>query len=149
MPLRPGRSGEAGRRDSPGRVGEERRAIAWPTRAGEPAELPSRYPPSKAPFRLCECWGHRREAGEIRRGRWEEPPRRSGRGAEGNCPAHSGMGTLLSSQASNRPPNPLPGCVGPWGHRREAREISRGRREGPSQTRGEEKRVFAPSTQAQ
>ena len=42
------------------------------------------------------------EAGEIRRGRWEGPSRRCGRGAEGNRPTHSGMGSLLGSQV--RPP---------------------------------------------
>ena len=39
---------------------------------------------------------------------------------------------------------------GSWGHRREAREIRRGRQEGPSQTRGvgEGQRVIALPTQA-
>ena len=60
----------------------------------EPAELPSQYPPSKAPSR---SWGHRRDAREIRRDRWEEPFRRSKRGTEGDCLTHSGTGTLLSS----------------------------------------------------
>ena len=58
-------------------------------------------------------WGHRGEAGEIRRGRWEGPSRRSGRGAEGDCPAHSGPEIRLSSQdsplPSKAPPSsPLP-----------------------------------------
>ena len=30
-------------------------------------------PHSKAPSSQCGPWGHRREAGEIRSGRWEEP----------------------------------------------------------------------------
>ena len=49
------------------------------------------------------AWGHRREAREIRRGRWEGPCGKSRRGAKGDCPTHSGPGRLLSSQA-----NPLP-----------------------------------------
>ena len=104
---------------------------------------------SKAPSRPRGSWGHRREAGEIRRGRREGPSRRSRRGAEGNRLAHSGTGGLLSSQASplpsKAPPSPTPNPPHwSWGHRREAREIRRGRREGPSQTpdlrtrRGEE-----------
>ena len=94
VPLRPGRSGEAGGRDSPGRAGEEQRVMAPPTQ-GQGA-----------------CWAPR------------------------PIPC---------------PPNPPPGCMGPWGHRREAREIRRRRREGPSQTggAGEERRVFAMPTQAQ
>ena len=87
-PLRQGRSGEADRRDSPGRAGEEQRAIAWPTRVREPAEFSGRFPTPKTPSRWSGSWGHRREAGEIRRGRWEEPSRMSGRGGEGDCPAH-------------------------------------------------------------
>ena len=43
------------------------------------------------------------EAREIRRGRREGLSGKSWRGAEGDCPAHSGTGSLLSSQA-----NPLP-----------------------------------------
>ena len=39
------------------------------------------------------------EAREIRRGKQEGPSRRSRRGVEGDCPAHSGTGSLLSSQA--------------------------------------------------
>ena len=38
------------------------------------------------------------EAGEIRRGRWEEPSRRSGRGEDGVCLAHSSTESLLGSQ---------------------------------------------------
>ena len=49
MPLRPGRSGEAGGRDSLGTLREEWRAISSPTQAGEPAELPSRSPPHPKP----------------------------------------------------------------------------------------------------
>ena len=65
-------------------------------------------------------------------------------GAEGDCPTHSGTGRLLSSRDDPRPPNPPPGHMGPQGRRREAGEMRRGRREGPSQTpdprsrRGEE-----------
>ena len=97
-PLRLERSGEAGRRDSPGGAGEEQRVIAWPTWAREPAELPSRYPASKAPSRLHRSWGHRREAGEIRGGGQEGPSWRSGRGEEGVCPTHLNPGSLLGSQ---------------------------------------------------
>ena len=64
---------------------------------------------------------------------------------EGDCPAHSGMGRPLSSQANPLLSKPSPpGHVDPWGHRREAGEIRRGRWEGASQTpdwrsrRGEE-----------
>ena len=45
-------SGGAGGRDCPGRAGEEQRVITWSTWAREPAELPSWYPPSKAPSTL-------------------------------------------------------------------------------------------------
>ena len=41
-PLRPGRSGEAGGRDSLGRAGGEWKAVAWPTLAGEAAEFSGR-----------------------------------------------------------------------------------------------------------
>ena len=88
-------------------------------------------PPAKAPSRTRGFWEHKREAGEIRRGRQEEPSRGSGRGAEGNCPTHLGTGSLLSSQADPLPSKPHPGCVGPWGHMREAGEIRGGREEGP------------------
>ena len=47
MPLRLGRSGEAGGRDSLGKAREDRRGIAWPTRAGELAETPSQFPTPK------------------------------------------------------------------------------------------------------
>ena len=45
------------------------------------------------------------------------------------------------------------GRMGPWGHRREAGEIRRGRREEPSRRshpgeEGKEQRAFAPPTQA-
>ena len=70
---------------------------------------------------------------------WEERER-----SEGNWPAHSGSGSLLSSHADHPPSRAPPGCVGPWGHRREDEEIRRDKQEGPSQTpdwrsrRGEE-----------
>ena len=67
------------------------------------------------------------EAGEIRRGRWEGLSGKSRRGAEGDCPTHLGLGSQLSSQANTLPSKPPPGCVGPWGHRREAGEFKRGR----------------------
>ena len=94
------------------------------------------------------------EAGEIRRGRREGHLGRSGREAEGDCPAHSGLGSLLSSQAGPLPSKPPPSLPQPhwsWRHRKEAREIRRGRQEGPSQTggAGEERRAFAPPTRAQ
>ena len=78
-------------------------------------------------------WGHRRKAGEIRRGRWEGPSRRSWRGAEGDCPAHVDTGSPLSSQAGPLPskgppsPTPTPHAHWSWGHRTEAQEIRRGR----------------------
>ena len=57
----------------------------------------------------------------------------------------------MSSQADPLPSKAPPGCVGPWGHRREAGQIRRGRRKGPSQTGGaaEERRAFALPTGAQ
>ena len=58
---------------------------------------------SKAPPSLRGSWGHRRGTGEIRSGRWEGPSRKSRREVEGDCPAHSDMGSLLSSQASPLP----------------------------------------------
>ena len=54
-------------------------------------------------------------AGEIRRGRWEGLSGKSRRGAEGDHLAHSGLGSLLSSQVSYPPPKPPPGHVGPRG----------------------------------
>ena len=71
---------------------------------------------------------------------WEERERRKGR-----SPGPLVLGSLLSSQASpllsKAPSRPC----GSWGHRREAREIWRGRWEGPSGTggAGEERRAFA------
>ena len=56
-----------------------------------------RTPPKPPPGHVGP-WGHRREAGEIRRGRREGLSGKSGRGAEGDCPAHSGTGSLLGSQ---------------------------------------------------
>ena len=73
--------------------------------------------------------------------------------SEGNHLAHSGTGSLLSSQAS-----PLSSkahlshlAALAWGHRREAREIRRGRWEGPYGTggAGEKRRAFALPTRAQ
>ena len=58
------------------------------------------------------------EVGEIRRGRQEEPSRRSKRGLEGICPTHSGLGNLLSSQAiplSSKAPSRLPGSLATQG----------------------------------
>ena len=80
--LRPGRSGEAGRRDSPGRVGEEWWAIAWPTLAGEPAELTGWFPHYKAPSSPRGSCRHKKESGEIRWGRWEGPSQARGAGEE-------------------------------------------------------------------
>ena len=80
--MKPGRSREADWRDSSGRVGEKQRVIAWPTQAGETAELPGRYPRFKAPSKLHGSWGHRREAGEIRRGRQEGPSQTGEAGEE-------------------------------------------------------------------
>ena len=56
------------------------------------------------------------EAGEIRKGRWEGPSRKSGKGPEGDCPAHAGPGGLLSSQAGPMPSKatthpPHPRCI--------------------------------------
>ena len=84
-------------------AGEERRAITWPTWAKEPAELPGWYLPSKVPSRPHGSWGHRREVGEIRRGRREGLSGNGRRGTEGDHLAHLGLGSLLSSQA-----DPLP-----------------------------------------
>ena len=47
--LRLGRSGDTGGSDSPERAGEEQRAVAWPTGAREPAELPTQFPPHQGP----------------------------------------------------------------------------------------------------
>ena len=49
-----------------------------------PAELPSWFPQLQSPTRPRGSWGHRREAGEIRSGRWEGPLGRRGRGVVGN-----------------------------------------------------------------
>ena len=105
----------------------------WPTQATEPAEFPSCFPPCpvQAAWVLGAQEGGR---GENRRGKREGPSWRSGRGEESDCPAHSGPGSLLSSQGDPLPSKPPPGCVGLSVHRREAGEIRRGRREGPSQT---------------
>ena len=54
--------------------------------------------PSEALLQPHWSWGHRREAGEIRRDRWEEPSWTSWRGEEGVCPTHSSPGSLLGSQ---------------------------------------------------
>ena len=58
---------------------------------------------SKASTRLRGSWGHRREVGEIRRGRREGLSGNGRRGTEGDHLAHLGLGSLLSSQA-----DPLP-----------------------------------------
>ena len=90
------------------------------------------------------------EAGEIRRRRWEGVSRKSGRAAEGDCPTHSGTGSLLSSQAgsptSKAPSRPHVS----WGAQKGGRgEYMRGKREGPSGGVGEEQRVtVTPRTQA-
>ena len=82
------------------------------------------------------------EAGEIRRGRWERPSGRSRTEAKGDCPTHSGLGSLLSSQAGPLPPkastSPRPHWS--WGHKREVGEIRRGRQEGPSRPEKQERR---------
>ena len=49
-------------------------------------------PPLQSPIHAVWVQGHKKEAGEIRRGRLEEPSRRSRRGAEGYCPAHLAQG---------------------------------------------------------
>ena len=44
-----------------------------PLRHREPAELLGQSPNLQRPLWVRGSWGHRREAGEIRRGRQEEP----------------------------------------------------------------------------
>ena len=68
----------------------------------------------------------------------------------GRLPGPLGLGSLLSSQSVPCPPKPHPSYVGPAGHRREAGEIRRGRREGPSRMEGagEERRAYALPTRA-
>ena len=121
-PLRPGRSGEAGGRNSPGEAGEERRAITWPTGAGEPAELPSWYPRLQSP--LQATWvpggiggrlgrsgevcgrGPLGEAGEERR--VIAPPTQ----ARGTCRAPR----LVPCPPRAPHPHPTPACrIGPLG----------------------------------
>ena len=101
--LRPGRSGEAGGRDSPRRVGEEWRAIAWPTWAGEPAESPGQPPALQSTLRTA--WvlggiggrpGRSGEAGGRGPPRLEEQERRGG---------------YLSHPLEHRKPAELPGEV--------------------------------------
>ena len=55
-------------------------------------------------------------------------------GAEGICSTHWGPGSLLSSQADPLPSKAHSRLRGSPGHRSKAREIRRGRREGPSRT---------------
>ena len=78
------------------------------------------------------------------------PSERSGREAEGDCPAHLGPGSLLNSQANPLPSKPPPGNVGPWEHKTEAKgrtgEVG-GR--GPPGGVGEEWRVIASLTLGQ
>ena len=76
---------------------------------------------------------------------------KSRKGVEGVCPAHSGRGSLLSSQASPLPSKSPSRPSGSWGHRREAGVIRRGRREGTFRTggAGEEQSVFALPTKTQ
>ena len=118
--------------------------------------LSSQAAPPKAPSRSCGSWGHRREAGEISRGRQEGPLGRSRRGAEGDCPDHSGPGSLLSSQAgtlpSKAPPSPHhhtgTGDIG--GRPRRSGEAGvRGSPRPQTRGAGEERRTFALPTQAQ
>ena len=110
--------------------------IAWPTGAMEPAEFPSQFPPTHFQSPIQATW----VLGALEGGRGDQERQvggalgRSGRGAEGDCCTHTG--SLLCSKANPLPSKPPPGYVGPWGHRREAGEIRRGRREGPCRTRG-------------
>ena len=61
-----GRSREEGGRSHPGGVGEERRAIAPPTQAGETAELPGQSPALQGPLQAMWVLGGigRRPGGE-------------------------------------------------------------------------------------
>ena len=100
-PLRPGRQGEAGRRNSPGRAGEEWRAITWPTGAGKPAELPGQYPALQSPLQvlwLLGGTGRRLRGDQERQVGGALPDWRSRRGDKGICPAHSSPGRLLASE---------------------------------------------------
>ena len=151
--LEPGRSGEADGRDFLGRAGEEWRVIAWPTQAGEPAELPSQYTPPKP---HPGCMGPGGIGGTL--GRSGEAGGRSHLGGAGEerrrlpCPLEPG--SLLSSQpgalTSKVPPTPPPAELvlgaqeGAWGDQERQAE-------GLSQARGagEERRAFAPPTGAQ
>ena len=109
--------------------------------------------PSEDPSCLGWSWGHRREdrrEQERQEGRVLQD-QRSRKGAEGICPTQSGMGSLLSSQASPPPSKAPSRPYGSWEHRRVAREIRRGRWEGSSRTggAGEELRALSPPTRAQ
>ena len=85
---------------------------------------------------------HKREAGKIRRGRREGPSRRSWAGEKQRAIASPtrAQGACWAPRPISCPPKPSPGCIAPWGHRREDREIRRGRQEGPSQTEEQERR---------
>ena len=79
---------------------------------------------------------------------WEEWER-----SGGQLPGTLVLGRLLSSQASSPPPKPHPGRMGPGGTGgRPGRSGEAGGR-GPPRPQtggaGKERRVFAPSTQAQ
>ena len=98
----PRRSGEAGGRDSPGGAGEELRAMPGPLGPGSLLSSQACPPTSKAPSRPRRSWGHRREAGEIRRGRWEGPSGTEEQERRGGC---------LPRPLEPRKPAGLPGEV--------------------------------------
>ena len=83
-------------RQARGAIQEERERsrarLPCPLGPWEPAELPGLYPPSKAPSRPLDSWGHK--------GRWGEAGGRGPLGGAGKsiCPNHSSLGSLLGSQ---------------------------------------------------
>ena len=93
-------------------------------------------------------WGQGNQERQAGRTLWEELERSGGRLP---CPLGHGEPAEFPGQSPALQGSPPPGRIGPGGHRKEAGEIRRGRWEGPSQTRRarEERRAFAPPTQAQ
>ena len=86
--------------------------LPHPLRAREPAELPGRYPHSKAPSRLHGSWGHRKEAeGRTAEAGGRGPPRREEQERRGGCvpcPLESGKPAVLPGEV----PCPLRPAVG-------------------------------------
>ena len=105
-PLKPGRSGDVG--------GRSRGRLTRPLGYREPAELPGRFPALQSP--LQAVWVPGGIGGRLR-GEQERQvggalrDRRSSRGAEGVCPAHSSSGKPAG--LPGEAPRPLRPGVGP------------------------------------